>query len=135
MPRRNSNITVTAARQLGIMPNVPPRRSPVSEWEEAFLRLWNQFGNSMQPVREYRFIPKRKFRADFAWPEKKVAVEIDGCQWVKGGHNSGYGKQRDYEKDRLAIANGWRVLRFVSDDIVRRPLQCCEEVIRELEKH
>ena len=30
------------------------------------------------PVREYRFDPKRKWRLDFAWPELRLAAEVDG---------------------------------------------------------
>ena len=30
------------------------------------------------PVTEYRFHPERRWRADFAWPEKKLLVEVDG---------------------------------------------------------
>ena len=31
-----------------------------------------------EPEREYQFDEARKWKFDFAWPEKRVAVEIDG---------------------------------------------------------
>jgi len=30
------------------------------------------------PVFEYRFHPSRKWRFDIAWPERRVAVEVEG---------------------------------------------------------
>jgi hypothetical protein len=53
----------------------------------------------------------RRFRrkADFAWHAEKVAVEINGGTWGrgKGGHTSGAGVQRDYEKSHDAQLDGW----------------------------
>lgn len=40
-----------------------------------------------QPEREYEFTDERDFRLDFAWPDIKVGVEIDGA----GG--GGYGRK------------------------------------------
>mgnify|MGYP006149714629 CR=1 FL=1 len=31
-----------------------------------------------EPVKEHKFHPKRKWRLDLAWPEEKLAVEIEG---------------------------------------------------------
>ncbi len=61
-------------------------------------------------VREHKFIPTRRFRFDFAWPEKKVALEIDGGSWVNGRHNRGAGFEADCVKSCFAAALGWRVL-------------------------
>jgi len=66
---------------------------------------------------QYHGIPGRKFAFDFAWPDKKVAVEINGQIWCKGGHSSGVGLIRDYEKLNLAQANGWRVFQFHSGQV------------------
>lgn len=63
-----------------------------------------------EPVREYVFAPPRKFRADWAWPLEKVIVEQNGGIWRKGGHSSGRGLLRDYEKLNLAQVLGWRYL-------------------------
>ena len=54
-------------------------------------------------------IPKRKFRFDRVHKESKVAIEINGQTWRKGGHSSGKGLQRDYEKNNLAIVQGYQV--------------------------
>lgn len=60
---------------------------------------------------ELAFHPKRKWRFDLAWPDHKVAVEIDGGSWVGGRHTSGSGFEADCEKLSEAAALGWRVLR------------------------
>ena len=63
-------------------------------------------------VREYRAIPGRKFRFDFAFMKERLLVEINGGTYSKGAHSTGTGINRDYEKGNLAVLNGWRVLSF-----------------------
>ena len=63
---------------------------------------------------EYQFDPNRKWRLDFAWPDKKVAVEIDGFGW---GHQSQQGMSGDNEKANRAVELGWRLFRFNSRDL------------------
>jgi very-short-patch-repair endonuclease len=62
--------------------------------------------------REYRFDDKRRWRFDFAFPDKRLAVEIDGGTWVRGRHQRPEGYERDCEKLNAAALAGWRVLRF-----------------------
>lgn len=61
-----------------------------------------------EPVREYRFDAKRKWRFDWAWPAQRVAVEVNGGRYAfAGGRHASDG---DHEKLRRAAALGWRVL-------------------------
>jgi very-short-patch-repair endonuclease len=69
------------------------------------------------PVREYRFHPVRKFRFDFAYPEKKLAIEIDGATYSNGRHNRGKGYEADCFKMALALSLGWSVYRFTSGQV------------------
>jgi very-short-patch-repair endonuclease len=93
-----------------------------------------------EPVREYKFLSDRKFRADFAWIEQKLIVEIDGGTWRVGGHSSGAGIRRDYERDVLAMLAGWRVLRFTTCqvksgfaiDSVERMLKIVEKKLKKV---
>ena len=64
-----------------------------------------------EPEPEYQFHPRRKWRFDFAWPDRGIALEIDGGTWISGRHNRGSGFLRDMEKLREAAILGWRVLR------------------------
>ena len=84
-----------------------------SELEELFVLLVRTSGVP-SPVREHRFHPTRKWRFDFAWPDHKLAVEIEGGIWrKKGAHSGGAAITRDCEKSNDAQLAGWRVLRFV----------------------
>jgi very-short-patch-repair endonuclease len=65
--------------------------------------------------REYRFGGRdgqRRWRFDFAFPEQKLAVEVDGGIYSGGRHTRGAGVERDCEKYNEALLCGWRVLRL-----------------------
>lgn len=70
-----------------------------------------------EPQREYRFHPTRRWRLDFAWPEKKVALEVEGGIWGKSRHTTGSGFQADATKYNEATNLGWRVFRVTSGHI------------------
>jgi hypothetical protein len=60
---------------------------------------------------EYRFCSTRRWRFDYAWPERLVALEVDGGVWVAGRHTRGAGWLKDTEKLNQAAAQGYRMLR------------------------
>lgn len=69
------------------------------------------------PVPEYRFHPTRKWRLDYAWPDRRLALEVEGGIWMRGRHTRGSGFRKDMEKyNTLAIA-GWRLLRVCPADV------------------
>lgn len=70
----------------------------------------------VEVVKEYMFHYTRKWRFDYAIPELKVAVEIDGGVWDYGRHNRPQGYMDDMEKLNNAISLGWYVLRFTTYD-------------------
>lgn len=63
------------------------------------------------PVAEHRFDAVRKWRFDFAWTDKRLAIEINGGGG-RGRHNTVMGATKDAEKTNAAILQGWRVLVF-----------------------
>lgn len=73
--------------------------------------------NNLSPVREHSFHPERRWRFDFAWPEYKLAVEIEGGVWNNGRHNRGSGFVADCEKYNAAALLGWTVLRFPTQQV------------------
>lgn len=62
------------------------------------------------PVPEYRFHPTRRWRWDFAWPDQKLALEVDGGIWTRGKHGRGSGIVKDHEKRNAGAVLGWRLL-------------------------
>ena len=79
-------------------------------------------------LRKYNFPPaafqyvitrnKRFFaRVDFAYPDIKLAIEVDGYP----GHGTRRRRQSDYDRDGDLLGIGWRVIRFTWEDVVRRP--------------
>ena len=70
------------------------------------------------PEREYRFHPTRRWRLDFAWPDRKIAVEVEGVVHDgKGRHQTAKGYAADCEKYNSALLDGWKVLRFTPNVI------------------
>ncbi len=67
-----------------------------------------------EPDREYRFAAPRRWRFDFAWPGRMVAVEVEGGTWSDGRHSRGAGYEKDLEKYNEATLLGWRVLRVTT---------------------
>ena len=67
-----------------------------------------------------------RMRLDFAWPEYKVAVEVDGHKH----HSDREVFQRDREKSNALILLGWRLLRITHYDLDRRPRQTAEMLRR-----
>lgn len=63
------------------------------------------------PITEHRFHPVRKWRFDYAWPDRKIALEVEGGMWSGGRHNHASGFFKDMEKYNAAACLGWRVLR------------------------
>lgn len=64
-----------------------------------------------EPVREHRFHPTRRWKFDFAWQDRWLAVECEGGAYVEGRHSRGPGFEADLEKYAEATAMGWTVLR------------------------
>lgn len=84
---------------------------------EAWLLAEIQRAGLPEPVREFRFHSKRRWRFDFCWPEQRIAAECDGGSWIYGRHNRPAGFARDLEKMNHAMLSGWKVLRFTTEMI------------------
>ena len=79
--------------------------------------VWKMFGIP-QPEPEYYFALPRRWRVDYAWPEQKVALEIEGGIFKKGAdgqqggrHNRAAGFLKDIEKYNALALAGFRYFR------------------------
>ena len=71
-------------------------------------------------VKEFKFHPVRKWRFDYAVPEHKIALEVEGGVWTGGRHTSPKGFLGDIEKYNTATLMGWRVFRTTPDDLYKK---------------
>ena len=92
----------------------PPAASPGTLY--ALVALCRAVGLP-EPIPEYRFHDKRKWRFDYAWPMRKVALEVEGGIWTGGRHTRGAGALADLEKYSEAAIAGWRVIYCVPGDL------------------
>lgn len=92
--------------------------------EKVFIDFLNKYEYDKKYLieREYSVYP---YFIDFAFVDKKLAVEIDGSQ-----HLLQERKESDAKKDRLLIENGWKVLRF-SESTVKNDWDLIHDKINE----
>jgi very-short-patch-repair endonuclease len=83
----------------------------------------NEFGQEVDKD-YYREVPFHRFSLDFAWPDKKLCIEIDGEQHERFQEQ----KERDVQKDKLLNEEGWKELRKSWKDIFNNPKIFIEEV-------
>jgi len=75
------------------------------------IQLFCRLHGIPQPVAEHRFHASRRWRFDYAWPEHRVALEIEGGAWTGGRHFRGTGAIMDMLKYTEANIMGWIVIR------------------------
>ncbi len=69
--------------------------------------------------KEYRFHPSRQWRFDYACPELKIAVEVEGGVWTQGRHTRGAGFMGDIEKYNAASSMGWVLIRTTPEKLCK----------------
>lgn len=74
-----------------------------------------KYARIQQPVLEFRFHPVRRWRADFAWPDRMLLVEFEGGVYSGGAHTRGKHFESDCEKYNTACLMGYRVLRITAN--------------------
>lgn len=72
-------------------------------------------------IEEFQFHPTRKWRFDFALPQLRCAIELDGgtFQSVRTGHSSGVGLRAWREKNNAAMSLGWRVWHYAPEEVIK----------------
>lgn len=102
-----------------------------------------------EPVTEYRFgaiasggpgkglrsrlkgTGLQDWRMDYAWPDQKVALEVEGGVWTGGRHTRGKGYTEDLRKYSEAAILGWRVIRTTPNELCKlRTLDMVRRALR-----
>lgn len=81
-----------------------------SALENSFLIAWLNAHPFIIPERQYRWHPERMYRADFAFVEERVLVEIQGTRSLKSRHLTPNGYHQDAIRMCEAQIMGWKIL-------------------------
>lgn len=101
----------------------------MSALEDKFHAEWKLHWPQLELVREFSDVPmweedfqeryakskrSKRYRADFALPQARSLIEIQGGTYMRGRHVSGSGYDRDARKYNLAMISGWKVYLLTS---------------------
>ncbi len=76
------------------------------------LRAQIELAGLPMPLREFTFHDTRNWRIDLAWPDRKLALEVDGeVHRIKGRFVA------DLEKHQALFLAGWRLLRVSTHQV------------------
>lgn len=93
------------------------RNKPAMPTRDLFtLACWSHLKVGIQ--KEYRFHKTRMWRFDYAIPEHRIAIEVEGGVWTGGRHTQPQGFITDMEKYNTAATQGWRLLRVTPKTLV-----------------
>ncbi|MCZ4090012.1 endonuclease domain-containing protein [Sinorhizobium psoraleae] len=101
-----------------------------SAMTDAELKLWNELrAHRLMGLGFRRQVPIAGYVVDFAYAEHRLIVEIDGSQHARAG-DIDYDRQRSQRLEE----DGWAVLRFCNDDVLRDIDNVCEHIVRVIGK-
>ena len=106
----------------------PKNRVPDSIWNRMFGQLLNSRGLP-EPVYEFEVLDRSgRFvaRVDLAYPERRVAIELDSIRW----HLNRESFERDSRRKNKLIDQGWTVLSFTWNDFSEHPNESVQIVRR-----
>lgn len=70
------------------------------------------------------------YRVDFAMPESKVVIELDGHDY----HKTKEQRTHDAERERFLEMQGWRVIRFTGSEVYKDSERCIDETLALINK-
>ncbi len=92
---------------------------------DAELKLWNELrAHRLMGLGFRRQLPVAGYIVDFACPERKLIVEVDGAQ-----HGDETTAGYDALRTRRLESLGWTVLRFWNDDVLQDIENVCRHIV------
>jgi very-short-patch-repair endonuclease len=97
------------------------RREP-TDAEAAMWRLLRD--RRLAPFKFRRQVPFQNFILDFVCFERRIVIEIDGSQHASSG--------RDTAREVVLMAEGFRIARYWSNDVLLKPTSVLEDILAKL---
>nr|WP_193175593.1 DUF559 domain-containing protein [Oricola nitratireducens] len=92
---------------------------------DAERKLWHELrAHRLMGLGFRRQYPIRNYIADFACPARRLIVEIDGSHHADDGTAA-----RDLSRTKTLESDGWTVLRFWNDDVLRDIDNVCQHIV------
>jgi very-short-patch-repair endonuclease len=103
--------------------------NPDSVLESKMMRLCRRYD---LPLPKFQYVIRHGkvfvAKVDFAYPELRLAIEVDGYE----KHSSLKAFQHDRNRQNDLVELGWTILRFTWDDVVHRPEKVANRIRRVL---
>jgi very-short-patch-repair endonuclease len=94
---------------------------------DAERKMWSLLRNrQLQDHKFRRQHPLRKYIVDFVCLEKQLIIEVDGGQHLKR-------KKEDEDRTQILETQGYRVLRFWNDQVLKETDSVFEVILKALE--
>lgn len=95
---------------------------------DAELRFWNAVrAHRLMGIGFRRQLPIAGYITDFASPEHKLIIEIDGAS-----HSHDHEIDRDRDRDQRLHALGWNVVRITNEDVLHNLDAVCTHILRSI---
>ncbi|UGX88067.1 MULTISPECIES: DUF559 domain-containing protein [unclassified Phyllobacterium] len=92
---------------------------------DAELKLWNAVrAHRLMGMAFKRQMPIAGYIVDFACPTRRLIVEVDGSQ-----HGHDIDLKYDLNRTQRLEADGWTMLRFWNDDVLRDIDGVCQHIV------
>src|SRR5690606_3356813 len=92
----------------------------------AELKFWNAVrAHRLMGIGFRRQMPIAGYIVDFACPEHRLIIEIDGPS-----HSYGHTIARDIRRDEWLAASGWQVVRVTNDEALSHIDDVCTHILR-----
>lgn len=95
-----------------------------NDLEEAFLALVDRHKLPRPRMNVHVPLRGRFYEIDCLWEDRKVAIELDGG----GAHGTTRAFQKDRERDRILLAEGYRTARITWDHIHDTPQEVADDL-------
>ncbi len=121
MPRRGMRIKVRGNKKISSKSSAKKLRSNATDAE---VKLWSALKNrQLENFKFRRQTPVGKYIVDFICHKKNLIVEVDGGQHMEAS-------KVDDERTAWLQSNGYRVIRFWNDQVLKETGAVLEEILR-----